>query len=296
MANSHLYHDDNIPSAWAKIWANYKARPSAYIGLAALVLMLLLSLMGPWIAPFSPFEAASNQVLMPPAWQKGGDLHFFLGTDSLGRDIWSRLLYGAHLTFGYAALIVLITLVLGGLIGTYSGMASGWRSSLWGHLPDALLSLPSVLLALLVVAIWGPGFNHVFWAVILALLPGVVRTIHNAITEERTKQYVIAAKLDGANRYQLLRYTILPNIIDTLILRTGLTFSAAILDISALGFLGLGAQDGSPEWGAMVRDGIDYVLSSPWTVSMPGLAILLAVLATNLVSDGLRQAIAEEQS
>ncbi|WP_298441941.1 ABC transporter permease subunit [uncultured Ferrimonas sp.] len=295
MASPQLYYEDKIPSTWAQIWNHFRARPSAYIGLWALGLMLALSLVGPWLAPFSAVEQASQTLLAPPSWDANGDVKYFFGTDALGRDIWSRLLHGAHLTFGYAALIVLVTVIVGFMIGTLSGTARGLRASILGHLLDALLSLPSVVLALLVVAVLGQGLNHIFWAVGLALLPSIVRTVHNAVHEESQKEYVIAAKLDGANRYQLLRYAIWPNIVDTMVVRTTLTFSAAILDIAALGFLNLGAQAPVPEWGAMVRDGVANVLSAPWTVAMPGIAILLAVLATNLVGDGLRHAITEER-
>ncbi|QIZ75822.1 ABC transporter permease subunit [Ferrimonas lipolytica] len=295
MGSPQLYHEDKIPSTWTQIWIHFRNRPTAYVGLWAIGFMLLLSLLGPFLAPFSATEQASEMLLAPPSWHADGDVKFFFGTDSLGRDIWSRLLHGAHLTFGYAALIVIVTIAVGFLIGTLSGTAHGLRASVLGHLLDALLSLPSVILALLMVAVMGPGLNNVFWAVGLSLLPSIVRTVHNAVYEENQKQYVMAAKLDGANRYQILRYAILPNIADIMVMRTTLTFSAAILDIAALGFLNLGAQAPSPEWGAMVRDGISNVLSAPWTVTMPGLAILLAVLATNLVGDGLGHAISEER-
>ncbi|WP_028116917.1 ABC transporter permease subunit [Ferrimonas senticii] len=296
MANSSpLYHEEQIPSAWRQIWHHFKSRPSGYIGLWALAITLLLAVVGPLLAPFSPNDPASEILLKPPAWNAEGSIQYFFGTDALGRDIWSRVLFGAQLTYGYAALITVVTLLLGFAIGTLSGSSRGLKSSVLGHLLDALLSLPSVLLAVLIAAVIGPGFTNVFWAVGLALLPSVVRTVHNAIEEEHQKQYIIAARLDGANQYQLLRYFILPNIVDTLVVRGTLTFSAAILDVASLGFLGLGAQAPSAEWGAMVRDGLDTILGAPWTVALPGLAILFTVLATNLVGDSLRHAIAEER-
>ncbi|SHI08349.1 ABC transporter permease subunit [Ferrimonas marina] len=295
MANPQLYHEDKIPSPWHQIWRHFKARPSAMIGLWSLTLLVLIALLGPVLAPYSAEQQVTDQLLMPPSWYQEGSVEFFLGTDALGRDIFSRVLHGATLTFGYAALIVSASLLAGLVIGTLSGLSQGLQASVLGHLLDALLSLPSVLLALLFAAVLGPGLENVFLAVGLALLPGFVRMVHNAIHEEMQKEYVIAARLDGANRWQLFRYVVLPNVTDNIVIHTTLAFSIAILDIAALGFLSLGAQPPSPEWGAMARDGISNVLSAPWTVTMPGLAILLAVLATNLVGDGLRHAIAEER-
>ncbi|GAA4872024.1 ABC transporter permease subunit [Ferrimonas pelagia] len=295
MANTSLYHEDKIPSPWHQIWRHYQSRPSAVVGLWALLLVVFLSLFGPLIAPFSAEQQATEHLLAPPSWFADGSVDYFLGTDALGRDLLSRLLHGAHLTFGYAALIVWVALCLGFVIGTLSGASKGLQSSVLGHLLDALLSLPSLLLALLFAAVLGPGAHNVFWAVGLALLPGFVRVVHNAIHEEMQKEYVMAARLDGASRWQLLRYVIWPNITDPVVVHTTLAFSTAILDIAVLGFLSLGTQAPSPEWGSMVREGTNNVLSAPWTVTMPGLAILFSVLATNLVGDGLRQAIAEER-
>ncbi|GAA5185883.1 ABC transporter permease subunit [Ferrimonas gelatinilytica] len=295
MAKPQLYHEESIPSPWHQIWRHFKARPSAVIGLWGLGLMVALSLFGAYLAPYSAQQQFSDQLLAPPSWHSDGSVLFFLGTDALGRDLLSRLLHGAHITFGFAGLIVVLALGVGLVIGTLSGTSQGLRSSVLGHLLDALLSLPSLVLALLFAAVLGPGLQNVFWAVGLALLPGFVRVVHNAIHEEMQKQYVMAARLDGASPWQLLRFAIWPNITDVVVLHTTLSFSTAILDIAALGFLSLGAHAPSPEWGAMVREGVNNVLSAPWTVTMPGLAILFGVLATNLVGDGLRHAIAEER-
>ncbi|MBY6017278.1 ABC transporter permease subunit [Ferrimonas balearica] len=295
MASPQLYHEDKIPSPWHLIWQHFANRPTAMLGLWCLTLVVLISVFGPLLAPYDAEFQAADALLKPPSWHAEGSVEYFLGTDDLGRDIFSRLLHGAHLTFGYAALIVLVALAAGFVIGAFSGMSEGLKSSVLGHLLDALLSLPSVVLALLIAAVLGPGLDNVFWAVGLALLPGFIRAVHNAVHDEMQKEYVMAARLDGANRWQQFRYVILPNVTDAIVVQTTLAFSNAILDIAALGFLALGAQAPSAEWGAMVNQGLDNVLSAPWTVTMPGLAILLSVLATNLVGDGLRQAIAEER-
>ncbi|MGL5360338.1 MAG: ABC transporter permease subunit, partial [Shewanella sp.] len=206
--------------------------------------------------------------------------------------IFSRLLHGVHLTFGMALLIVITALITGFIIGSFSGMMRGLKSSILGHLLDALLSIPSLLMAILVVAVLGPGLDNVFWAVGIALTPQFVRSIHQSVQEELQKEYVTAARLDGANSLQIFWYVIMPNVWEVVIIQTTLAISAAILDIAALGFLNLGAQAPSAEWGAMIAQGMDNLLTAPWTVTIPGLAILFSVLAINLVGDGLRSALA----
>ncbi|GIU17504.1 MULTISPECIES: ABC transporter permease subunit [unclassified Shewanella] len=291
MPRIRIYQEDHILSPTQKVWQAFSDNPFALIGLWAVCCMLTLAIFGPWIAPFSPEQQDPLALLLPPSWDASGTVEHFLGTDDLGRDIFSRLLHGAHLTFGMALGIVLASLVVGFIIGSISGMMKGLKSSILSHLLDALLSIPSLLLAILVVAVMGPGLENVFWAVGIALTPQFVRAIHQAVHEELQKDYVTAAKLDGANSIQIFWYVIMPNVWETVIIQTTLAISAAILDIAALGFLNLGAQAPSPEWGAMVSQGLDNLLTAPWTVTIPGVAILCSVLAINLVGDGLRSAL-----
>ncbi|MCG9696232.1 ABC transporter permease subunit [Shewanella sp. Isolate11] len=291
MPQIKIYQEDHIPSPLSRIWSAFTDNPFAFAGLWAVCSLILLAIFGPLIAPFAPEQQDPHALLLPPSWDPAGTVEHFLGTDDLGRDIFSRLLHGAHLTFGMAIGIVATALVLGFVIGSISGMMKGLKSSVLSHLLDALLSIPSLLMAILVVAVTGPGLGNVFWAVGIALTPQFVRAIHQAVHEELQKEYVTAARLDGANPLQIFWYVILPNILDTMIIQTTLGISAAILDIAALGFLNLGAQAPSPEWGAMVSQGLDNLLTAPWTVSIPGVAILCSVLAINLVGDGLRSAL-----
>lgn len=291
MPRIRIYQEDHIPSPMQKVWHAFADNPFALMGLWAVFCLLTLAVFGPWIAPFSPEQQDPLALLLPPSWDASGTVEHFLGTDDLGRDIFSRLLHGAHLTFGMALAIVLASLLVGFVIGSISGMMKGLKSSILSHLLDALLSIPSLLLAILVVAIMGPGLDNVFWAVGIALTPQFVRAIHQAVHEELQKDYVTAAKLDGANSIQVFWYVIMPNVWETVIIQTTLAISAAILDIAALGFLNLGAQAPSPEWGAMVSQGLDNLLTAPWTVTIPGVAILCSVLAINLVGDGLRSAL-----
>ncbi|MGL4473037.1 MAG: ABC transporter permease subunit [Shewanella sp.] len=286
-----IYQEERIPSPRKRVWRSFCSNPFSVVGLWAVGLLLVIAIFGPLMAPYAPQLQNTQSILLPPSWDPAGTVEHFLGTDALGRDIFSRILYGAQLTLGLSLLVVFTALVVGFIIGSLSGMMSGLKSSILSHLLDALLSIPSLLMAILLVAVAGPGIQNVFWAVGLSLTPQFVRAIHQAVHEESQKEYVTAARLDGANTLQVYWYVILPNIWDALIVQTTLAISAAILDIAALGFLGLGAQSPSPEWGAMVAQGIDSLLVAPWNVTIPGLALLFTVLSINLVGDGLRTAM-----
>ncbi|MFQ6371499.1 ABC transporter permease subunit [Shewanella sp. YIC-542] len=296
MAPTKIYLDEAIPVPAVKVWRTFASKPQSLAGLWGVVALLLLTLFGQYFAPFAAEFQDPDALLLPPSWHSDGVVEHFLGTDDLGRDIFSRLLYGVRLTFGTALGIVSSALVVGVIIGSISGMMSGLKSSILGHLLDALLSIPSLLMAILVVAVAGPGLDNVFWAVGISLTPQFVRAIHQTVHEELQKEYVTAARLDGANSLQIFWYVIMPNVWETVIIQTTLAVSAAILDIAALGFLNLGAQAPQPEWGAMVLQGLDSFLTAPWTVTIPGLAILLSVLSVNLVGDGLRAALSPVRS
>jgi cationic peptide transport system permease protein len=292
MARIKIYQEDNIASPSLRVWQAFSANPASLISLWVVLFLLLLIGFGPLLAPFAPEAQQAHTILMPPSWDIDGHVEHFFGTDDLGRDIFSRILHGVRLTFGMSLLIVTAALGVGFLIGAISGMMKGIKSSILGHLLDALMSIPSLLMAILVVAIIGPGLFNVFWAVGIAMTPQFIRAIHQAVHEELQKEYVTAARLDGANNWQVFWFVIMPNVWDVVIVQTTLAISAAILDIAALGFLNLGAQAPSAEWGSMVLQALDNLLIAPWTVTIPGAAILFSVLSINLVGDGLRSALA----
>ncbi|WP_163930383.1 ABC transporter permease subunit [Paraferrimonas sp. SM1919] len=290
MARGDIYLDEAIATPLQLAWARFIKNPLAIAGLWVLIILALVMVFAPWISPYPPEQQHLHAQLLPPSWNTNGQVDFFLGTDELGRDILSRLIHGSSQTFGNALLVVNIALFVGFITGSISGMTRGVKSSILSHLLDALLSIPTLLLAILIVAVTGPGIENTLWAVCLTLIPQFVRNIHNTIHTEMQKEYVTAARLDGANRQQIYWYVVMPNVWDSLILQITLALSTAILDIAALGFLGLGAQSPSVEWGAMVSQGAANLLYAPWTVTIPGLAILFSVLATNFVGDGLRRA------
>lgn len=292
MPQIKTYQEDSIPSPRQRLWQNFSSNPFSLIGLWAVVTFIIIAIWGPWLAPYPAQQQDPLAILLPPSWELSGTVEHFLGTDDLGRDIFSLILHGASLTFGMALMVVAASLSIGFLIGSLSGMMKGLKSSILSHLLDVLLSIPSLLMAILVVAIKGPGLSNVFWAVGIALTPLFVRSIHQAVHEERQKEYVIAAKLDGANTLQVFWYVIMPNVWEKLIIQTTLAISTAILEIAAMGFLNLGAQAPSPEWGSLLSQGYDDLLTAPWTMAIPGFAILISVFSINVVGDGLRSALA----
>ncbi|EEG83455.1 putative peptide transport system permease protein SapC [Proteus penneri ATCC 35198] len=197
------------------------------------------------------------------------------------------------MTFGGAFIVTFAATLMGLIIGCFAGMTHGLKSAVLNHILDTLLSIPSLLLAIIVVAFVGTSLGHAMIAIWLALLPRLVRMIYSAVNDELNKEYVIASRLDGASNISILWYTVLPNITPVLVSELTRAFSIAILDITALGFLNLGAQLPSPEWGAMLGDSLELIYVAPWTVLIPGATIMISVLLVNLLGDGLQRAINE---
>jgi dipeptide transport system permease protein len=249
--------------------------------------LFLAALFAPWLSPHDPIEQFRDALLQPPVWS-GGSHEFPLGTDDLGRDMLSRLLHGARfsLFIGFAAnFAVLLPGVVLGLLAAFHARHAGFVVM---RVMDVLLALPSLLLAITVVAVLGTGLVNTIIAIALVLLPGMVRLVRASALAELSKDYVTASRVTGAGTARLLFLTVLPNCMPPLIVQTTLGFSIAILDSAALGFLGLGAQPPLPEWGAMLASARDFIETAPWIVYLPGLAIMSTVLSINLLGDGLR--------
>ena len=279
------------PGPLREFWLSFSANRGAVIGMGTVVFLLLLALFAPWIAPHSPDLTDSAAFLKPPAWQQGGSLQFLLGTDAIGRDILSRLIYGARLSLSIGVAVVAIATVSGIVLGLVAGFARGIVEVAIMRLMDIVLTLPSLLLAIVIVAILGPGLVNAMLAVAIVILPHFVRLTRGSVIAETSKDYVTAAKVSGAGILRLMFSEVLPNCAAPLIVQASLGVSSAILDAAALGFLGLGAQPPSPEWGTMLADAREFVLRAWWVVTFPGLMILIAVLAFNLMGDGLRDAL-----
>lgn len=269
----------------------FVSHPAALPALFGLLLILLLALLGHALSPFNPVLVDPHAQLLPPMWQAGGVAAHPLGTDDLGRDMLSRLLHGARLTMGSATIALFLALVAGVLLGSIAGLAGGLPDLLLRRCMDVLLAFPSILLAILLTLAFGGGMTACVVAVATALTPHFFRVCRDGLCEELGKDYVSAARLDGAGAVSLYLQTLLPNLAAPIVVRGTLAFSTAILDIAALGYLSLGAPAPTAEWGNLLASAHDFIQLAPWTVTLPGLAILLTVLCANLVGDALRDAV-----
>ena len=279
------------PGRWRELWGDFAKNRGALAGLALIVTVIALAALADVVAPYGPNLTNSAAFLRPPAWQEGGSTAFLLGTDAIGRDMLSRLIHGARLSLSIGIAVVALSALVGVALGLVSGFVGGVTDVLVMRAMDILLTLPSLLLAIVVVAILGPGLMNAMLAVAVVLLPHYVRLTRAAAMSERGRDYVIASRIAGAGPLRLMVSEILPNCAAPLIVQASLGVSTAILDAAALGFLGLGAQPPSPEWGTMLADAREFVLRAWWVVTFPGLMILVVVLAFNLVGDGLRDAL-----
>ncbi len=270
---------------------SFGANRGAMAGSAVIATLMLLAVLAELIAPYPPGLTNDAAFLRPPFWQAGGSLSYPLGTDAIGRDMLSRLIHGARLSLLIGMVVVTIAVVVGTVLGLVAGFFRGAAEIAILRLMDILLTLPSLLLAVVIVAILGPGIMNAMLAVAVVVLPHYVRVARAAVITETAKDYVTAAKVSGAGTLRLMLKEVLPNCMAPLIVQATLGISTAILDAAALGYLGLGAQPPLPEWGTMLADAREFVLRAWWVVTFPGLMILIAVLAFNLVGDGLRDVL-----
>lgn len=289
----NIYDEPKILTPLEYSWQQFKKNSLGMAGFWGVVALLLVAIFAPYLAPFDINEHSFQHQLLPPSWNKSGYVDYFFGTDDLGNDVFSQLIYGTRLTFGSAVVLVLSAMLIGGSLGVAAGMSRGVLSSTLHHLLDTALSIPSLLLAIIIIAILGPGLLNTLLAIWLALLPQFIHSTYTTVHNELQKEYITAIRLDGATEFRILRYGVLPNILDSLIAQTTRALSTAILDITALGFIGLGAQSDSPEWGNILANNKDLLFIAPWTVTIPGFTILFAIFVSNLFGEGLRQAINE---
>lgn len=279
------------PHPFTELWRHFARNRGAVAGLCTIVALIVIAVAADVVAPYGPNLTNNAAFLKPPFWQAGGSLAYPLGTDAIGRDMLSRLIYGARLSLLIGVAVVALSVLVGTILGMTAGFLRGSVEIAIMRLMDIILTLPSLLLAIVIVAILGPGIMNALLAVAIVLLPHYVRIARAAVITEAAKDYVTAACLIGAGSIRLMAREILPNCMAPLIVQATLGISTAILDAAALGFLGLGAQPPTAEWGTMLADAREFVLRAWWVVTFPGLMILIAVLAFNLFGDGLRDAL-----
>jgi dipeptide transport system permease protein len=277
-------------SRFAAFASAYAENRGAVIGLVALALIVLAALGADVLAPHSPIEQFRDFVRAKPVWA-GGSWRFPLGTDGDGRDMLSRIIFGARVSLFIGVCVMGFAVVIGVGLGLAAAMAGSLVDVVVTRLMDVIMATPSLVLAIVIVAILGPSLVNTIVAVTVVGLPRYVRVTRAAALGELAKDYVTAARVAGVRRLRLALTTVLPNCLAPLIVQAALGVSDAILEAAGLGFLGLGAQPPTPEWGAMLADAREFIRSDPWIVTLPGLAILITVVAINLTGDGLRDAL-----
>ncbi len=291
MQRFDLYQEEYHPSPLQNVWLEFKRSHLAVVGLVFIGIFLLITLLVPLIAPYHPDLQNTNTILLPPSWQPNGSISHVFGTDTLGRDVFSRLLYGVRVTFGSSLIIVFISVLVGLGFGAIAGLLSGIKSSFVNHLFDSVMSIPTLLIAIVVVAIMGTGLFNSAVAITLALIPQFIHQTRSFVKEELKKDYVLLDRLDGARSARIFFRSILPGMFELIVVQATIALSIAILDISALGFLSLGAQNPTIELGHTLSQGLESAYVAPWLVALPGLFIFLMVLAVNVVGEGLRSAL-----
>jgi dipeptide transport system permease protein len=276
-------------------WAAFRENRGAFAGLCVLAVIVLAALLADVIAPHGPSEQFRDAVRAAPAWAEGGSARFLLGTDSLGRDMVTRLLYGARVSLFIGLAVMCVSFVIGVALGlacvSFQGSLGSAVDVAITRLMDLIMAVPSLVLAILVVAVLGPSLANTIVAVTIVNLPRYVRLVRASALSELGKDYVTGARVAGVGPARLMFSTVLPNCLSPLIVQAALGVSDAILEAAALGFLGLGAQPPTAEWGTMLADAREFIRSDPWLVTLPGLAILITVVSINLMGDGLRDAL-----
>ena len=255
------------------------------LGVIAMLLFLLTSAFGPMFAPYDPYTQDLRNVLSKPS------LKHLLGTDSLGRDTLSRLIYGARITLAVGIVAVMIGAVVGTVLGLIAGFFGGWVNTIIMRLTDALMAVPPLLFALVLAALLGTGIKNVMLAVGFSLMPVFSRLVCGLTLSVRENEYILAVRAAGAGSVRVMFRHVLPNCLSSLIVQVTLTIGGAILMEASLSFLGLGIAPPAAAWGAMVYDGYRYLTTYPVLSFAPGLAIMIVVLAFNMVGDGLRDAL-----
>jgi peptide/nickel transport system permease protein len=256
----------------------------AFLGLAIILLLTLAALLAVWIAPQDPYQQIASEAMQPPSWQ-----HLF-GTDNVGRDTFSRVIYGARVSLFVGVTSMILAAGIGIPLGLLAGYFGGWLDTVTMRSMDTLLAFPALLLAIFIVAVLGPSLSNAIFAIGIIYIPAFARLTRANVLSLREKEFVEAARCLGASDGRIMRHSILPNCASSLIVQFTLGIGYAMLIEAGLSFLGLGVQPPTPAWGQMVGLARDFITIAPWLITYPGLAIFIAVLSFNFLGDGLREA------
>lgn len=273
---------DSLPvRANAGRWVRLQRNPTAVVGLAVVSAYLFLALVGEWVAPYAYTEQHLSDALQPPS------MRYWFGTDQFGRDILSRVIVGSRSMIVLALGATALALALGAVTGVVAAYFGGWIDELLMRVADVMLAFPALLLALLILSTLGSDLIYLIICIGVVFAPAIARVVRSVVLELRTREFVEAARMIGSSHSRIMQREILPNLLSTLLVETAIFFGYAILVGSGLGFLGMGVQPPSPDWGLQVNDGRNFLLTAPWVVLFPALAISSLVIAVNLLADGL---------
>jgi len=273
------------PWRWLAVVRGLYVRPSSALGASLVALFVLLAVLGPLVTPYGPIEQTFSDRSQPPS------LHHLLGTDHLGRDVFSRVVAGDRDIFLLAGSGTLVAVLVGTLVGLLATYRGGWVEEVSYRFFDSLLAVPALLLALLLLGSLGPSRTSVLAVIAVAYTPIVARVVRSVVLDTKTKEYVLAARMQGESLAFILGREVFPSVLPALAVEAALRFSYAIFLVASLGFLGVGVQPPNPDWGLMVSEARDFVYLTPWTLIFPALGISLLVVGVNLLADGLKRVL-----
>lgn len=283
LVNSQI--EENLTPPWLESLQSFFKNRLAIVGTCIVFFFIIIAFIAPWIAPYEVDKINLKDKLLSPSSE-----HWF-GTDDFGRDIFSRVVHGAKISLTVGFLSVLGSVVAGTLLGIVAGYYGRWVDAIISRIFDIMLAFPSILLAIAVVAILGPSLRNALIAIAIVNIPNFGRLVRSRVLSVKQEEYIMAARAVGMKDSRILFMHILPNSISPVIVQATLAIATAIIEAAALGFLGLGAQPPTPEWGKMLADSKNFITQAPWTLFFPGIAIMLTVLGFNLMGDGLRDAL-----
>jgi peptide/nickel transport system permease protein len=275
-------HEEN---PWARAWRRLRRRKGAMVALGVVVLLVAIALLAPWVAPYDPIATSFTQVRKAPTWA-----HWF-GTDEVGRDVLSRIVWGARASLSAGLVSVSIAIGAGVPLGLLAGYAGGWIDTILSRIVDAMLAIPFLILAIALSAFLGPSLSNAMIAIGVTATPVFIRLTRGQTLQAKVEDYVEAARAVGNPHWRVALVHVLPNIVPPLLVQASLAIAGAIIAEAALSFLGLGQQPPAPSWGSMLNTAQRFIAQAPWMAFWPGFAIFMAVLSFNLLGDGLRDAL-----
>ncbi|PID48111.1 MAG: diguanylate cyclase [Proteobacteria bacterium] len=270
-----------------EFYNQYKKNKSALVGTYIVLILIFCAIFAPLLTDYDPLIQDISNRLIPPMWDEGGSFAHILGTDDFGRDMFSRIIYGARISLTIGIVSVGISLIFGVIMGAISGYFGGLTDLIIMRIVDIMLSIPAILLAIVIVAILGPDLFNAMIAIGVVGIPTFARIVRSSVLGEKEKEYVMASRVNGSRNLRLISKVVLPNCTTPIIVQATMGFASAVLEAAGLSFLGLGAQPPTPEWGAMLADSLQFITTAPWMIVYPGIAIFLTVMGFNLVGDGL---------